>query len=125
METSKVKELTDYFYQNLKDCYGEGIRLNGHPVLRLPNTLNLSFLGYNGHELLNELHDVAASTGSACHSGMTSVSPVLNAMGVSEEVGRGAIRFSLGRHTTKEEIEQVIEDLKSIIKQNSILEEAK
>lgn len=125
METTKVKELADYFYQNLKDCYGEGIHLNGHPVLRLPNTLNLSFLGYNGHEILNELHDVAASTGSACHSGMTSVSPVLSAMGVSGEVGRGAIRFSLGRHTTKEEVDHVIEDLKSIIKQNSILEEAK
>lgn len=116
METSKVKELTDYFYQNLKDYFGEGIHLNGHPDLRLPNTLNLSFLGFNGHEILNQLNDVAASTGSACHSGMTSVSPVLSAMGVSEEVGRGAIRFSLGRHTTKDEIDQVIEELKNIIK---------
>ena len=56
---------------------------------------------------------------------MTSVSPVLSAMGVSEEVGRGAIRFSLGRHTTKEEIDQVIVELKNIMKQNSIQDETK
>ena len=117
MESSKVKALTDYFYQSLKDNFGDVIHLNGHPDLRLPNTLNISFVGYNGHEILNQLNDVAASTGSACHSGMTSVSPVLSAMGVSEEVGRGAVRFSLGRYTTKEEIDQVTENLKNVINQ--------
>ena len=75
--------------------------LNGHPEERLPNTLNISFLGYNGGEILSSLSNVAASTGSACHSGLTSISPVLKAMGVSEELGRGAVRFSLGRYTSK------------------------
>lgn len=115
MKTSEVKFLTEYFYQRLKDNIGEGIHLNGHPELRLPNTLNISFIGFNGHEILNKLNDVAASTGSACHSGMTSLSPVLSAMGVSEEIGRGAIRFSLGRYTTKEEVDQVMEELKNVI----------
>ncbi|MGB4588633.1 MAG: cysteine desulfurase family protein [Clostridiaceae bacterium] len=115
MKISEVKALTDYFYQNLKNNFGELIHLNGHPERRLPNTLNISFIGYNGHELLNQLNDVAASTGSACHSGMTSVSPVLNAMGVTNDIGRGAVRFSLGRYTTREELDQVIEDLKKII----------
>lgn len=112
----KVHEVTEYFYQQLKSSFGEMIKLNGHPQKRLPNTLNISFLGYNGHELLDQLHDVAASTGSACHSGMTAVSSVLTAMGISQDVGRGAIRFSLGRYTTNDEIDIVIRDLKREIK---------
>lgn len=111
----EVKALTDYFFRQLKDNFGEIIHLNGHPDLRLPNTLNISFIGYNGHEILNQLKDVAASTGSACHSGMTSVSPVLSAMGVTEDIGRGAVRFSLGRQTTREEIDLVMEGLKQVI----------
>jgi len=68
--------------------------------------------------VLNYLEDTAASTGSACHSGMTSISPVLGAMGVTEEVGRGTVRFSLGRYTTREEIDTVITNLKKIIVSN-------
>lgn len=111
----KVKELTDYFYSSLKKGFGERVKLNGHLDKRLPNTLNVSFIGYNGHEVLEQLKDIAASTGSACHSGMTSISPVLKAMGVSDEVGRGAVRFSLGRYTKKEEIDTVITNLNKII----------
>jgi len=54
---------------------------------------------------------VAASTGSACHAGSVELSPVLRAMGVTPEIGMGAIRFSLGRTTTREEIEAVVEEL--------------
>ena len=115
LKNSGVKDLTDYFYFNLKEMFGEKIHLNGHPEKKLPNTLNISFLGYNGHEVLSRLNGVAASTGSACHSGSTAISPVLEAMGVSNEVGRGAVRFSLGRYTTKEEIDTVIDNLKKII----------
>ena len=118
MKSTKVKELTDYFYTRLKEHFGETIHLNGHPEKRLPNTLNVSFVGYNGHEVLNHLEGIAASTGSACHSGMTSISPVLNAMGVTDEVGRGAVRFSLGRYTTKADIDTVIENLNKIIVAN-------
>ena len=55
--------------------------------------------------------EVAASTGSACHSGGTEPSPVLAAMGVPREVGAGAIRLSLGRTTTREELETLLEPL--------------
>jgi cysteine desulfurase len=55
---------------------------------------------------------LAASTGSACHAGLVELSPVLQAMGVPEEVGMGAVRFSLGRATTKEEIDHVVELLR-------------
>jgi cysteine desulfurase len=54
------------------------------------------------------MEGVAASTGSACHSGSIELSPVLKAMGVPPEIGMGAVRFSLGRTTTREEIEQVV-----------------
>jgi len=56
---------------------------------------------------------VAASTGAACHSGSVELSPVLKAMGITPEVGMGAIRFSLGRTTTVQELETVIELLKN------------
>ncbi|HAO61709.1 MAG TPA: cysteine desulfurase NifS [Erysipelotrichaceae bacterium] len=115
LEDSQIQKMTDYFYKQLHEIFGDAIKLNGHPEKRLPNTLNISFIGYNGHEVLEKLNGIAASTGSACHSGMTSISPVLTAMGVTEDVGRGAIRFSLGRHTTKEEIDIVVESLKKVI----------
>lgn len=115
LKSDDIKRLTDYFYQSLKEKFRDRIKLNGHPEKRLPNTLNISFIGFNGHEVLNSLGDVAASTGSACHSGMTTISPVLSAMGVSTEVGHGAVRFSLGRYTTKDEIDVVIEKLNKVI----------
>lgn len=115
LNNDEVRKLTEYFYERIRQIFGERVVLNGHPEKRLPNTLNVSFPGYNGHEVLNQLMDTAASTGSACHSGMTTISPVLAAMGVAEEVGRGAVRFSLGRYTTKEEIDVVISKLEKVI----------
>jgi len=82
--------------------------LNGHVERRLPNTLNVGFVGMVGAEVLASLDGVAASTGSACHSGRVDLSPVLAAMGVPEKIGMGAIRFSLGRQTTDAEIGAVI-----------------
>jgi cysteine desulfurase len=81
--------------------------LNGHPKERLPNTLNVSFIGLRGEEILGNLEGVAASTGSACHEGTVEVSPVLRAMDVSPDRALGAVRFSLGRFTTRDEIEYV------------------
>jgi cysteine desulfurase len=107
----EIKALTDYLFSMLKEGLKDKIILNGHPEKRLPNTLNISFPGYDGNELINKLGDVALSTGSACHSGQTAVSLVLQAMGVTEEAGRGAIRFSLGRYTTKKEVDYVMERL--------------
>jgi cysteine desulfurase len=89
--------------------------LNGHPMHRLPNTLNVSFVGGIGAEILARLEGVAASTGSACHSGRIELSPVLEAMGVTPEIGMGAIRFSLGRTTARDEIDMVVERLTEIL----------
>ena len=106
-----VRELRDLFWELLQDKFGDRAILNGHPRERLPNTLSVSFVGQVGADILGRLPGVAASTGSACHAGSVELSPVLRAMGVAPEVGMGAIRFSLGRTTTREEIEAVVENL--------------
>ena len=115
IKNTSVRELTEYFYDKLKTRFGDTITLNGHPTERLPNTLNIGFLGHEGHDILDTLNGVAASTGSACHSGLTTVSPVLKAMGTDERAARGAVRFSLGRFTTRDEIKAVIEKLSGLI----------
>jgi cysteine desulfurase len=84
------------------------VTLNGHPEKRLPNTLNVNFVGRVGAEILARMPDVAASTGSACHAGSVTLSPVLSAMGVPKEEGMGAVRFSLGRTTTWDELSEVL-----------------
>ena len=104
-------QLRDLFWELLQMQFGKGVVLNGHLTERLPNTLNVSFAGKIGSTILSVLQGVAASTGSACHSGSVELSPVLKAMQVPPEIGMGAIRFSLGRTTTREEIEQVVSRL--------------
>jgi cysteine desulfurase len=79
---------------------------NGYPTERLPNTLNVSLEGAEGEDVLRRAPQVAASTGSACHSGHTEPSAVLLAMGLSRERALGAVRLSLGRWTTAADVEQ-------------------
>lgn len=111
----RVSDLRDHFWRELQTRFGDRVALNGHPVHRLPNTLNISFVGRIGAEVLARLDGVAASTGSACHSGRVMLSPVLEAMGVAPEAGMGAIRFSLGRGTTRDEIDEVVEALSDML----------
>jgi cysteine desulfurase len=108
---ARAQALRDRFWEGLKQRFSGGVVLNGHPAHRLPNTLNVSFRGQIGAELLQRLDGVAASTGSACHAGRIELSPVLKAMGVPPEIGGGAIRFSLGRGTTEAEIDAVLEQV--------------
>lgn len=111
----QVRALRERFWQMLQEAFGNRIALNGHPEHRLPNTLNVSFLGRVGAEVLARLDGVAASTGSACHTGHVELSPVLRAMKVAPEVGMGAIRFSLGRGTTNEDIDSVAVRLATLL----------
>ena len=106
-----IRQLRDLFWELLQTRFGKGVVLNGHPTERLPNTLNVSFVGKIGSTILSNLEGVAASTGSACHPGSVELSPVLKAMEVPPEIGMGAVRFSLGRTTTRQEIEQVVSRL--------------
>ncbi|MEH7180329.1 cysteine desulfurase family protein [Neobacillus vireti] len=112
----KLKDLTDYFWSKLTSEFGEKVVLNGHPEDRLPNTLNVSFVRKIGQDLLDAIPHLAASTGSACHAGRIELSPVLKEMNVPGEVGMGAIRFSLGRYTTRDEIDTVMNCLIQIVR---------
>src|SRR5690606_18320020 len=111
IDDTRIAALRDALWRGLQTAFGERVILNGHPEERLPSTLNVSFVGHAAGELLGAMSNVAASTGSACHAGTTHLSPVLEAMQVPEDVGRGAIRFSLGRTTTQAEINAVVEML--------------
>jgi cysteine desulfurase len=109
----QIEVLRDRFWDRLKGIFGDKMTLNGHPTERLPNTLNVNFVGRVGAEVLATLPGVAASTGSACHAGSVTLSPVLAAMEVPMAEGMGAVRFSLGRATTWEELEEVLAKLGS------------
>ncbi|MCG8546515.1 MAG: cysteine desulfurase [Alphaproteobacteria bacterium] len=106
MET--VKHLRDGLHMGLQEIFADRLHLNGHPVDRLPNTLNVSIAGAIGGDVLARLDHLAATTGSACHEGDITLSPVLEAMGVPVDIGGGAIRFSLGRATTADVIDRVL-----------------
>ena len=114
-DMERIGALRDRFWAALRDRFGNRISLNGHPEQRLANTLNVSFVGRVGADILKALDGVAASTGSACHAGRIELSPVLEAMAVPEEIGMGAVRFSLGRATTAEEIDAVVAQLSATL----------
>jgi cysteine desulfurase len=89
----RLRGLRDHFWQELQKRFGNRVVLNGHPAYRLPNTLNASFVNRISAEILGRLDGVAASTGSACHSGRIELSPVLEAMVVHElEMARRVAR---------------------------------
>jgi cysteine desulfurase len=113
--TQEIRLLRDRLWADLRAAFGDQVVLNGHPTLRLPNTLNVSFVGRIGADILARLDGVAGSTGSACHAGRVGLSPVLAAMAVPSNVGLGAIRFSLGRTTTEAEIDDVVGRLRKLL----------
>ena len=84
----------------------DGLVLNGHPRQRLPNTLNISVPKLEGGKILEGLPQLAASTGAACHDRSVKLSHVLAAMGVPPEIGMGALRFTVGRSNSDEQVEE-------------------
>jgi len=112
-EGTAFRILRDKLHNNLlRDI--PGLLLNGHPDLRLPNTLNVSFPDISGRELLEHAaNDVAASVGSACHETSNYTSGVLGTMGISQKQAQGAVRFSVGIPTTLIDIERATKSLAS------------
>ena len=108
IDAPQVKSLRDRFWVSLQETFGPKVTLNGPLTMRLPNTLSVNFSGHVGADILSRIPQVAASIGSASHAGSVTLSPVLAAMGVPLEEGMGAVRFSLGRSTTWEELEEGI-----------------
>ena len=103
-----LASLRNDFYKGLKALFNDRVTWNSQKAELLPNTLNVSFHGYTGAGFLERIPEIAASTGSACHSGIVELSPVLDAMKVTEETGKGTVRFSLGTTTTEPEIRQAL-----------------
>ncbi|HCP73835.1 MAG TPA: cysteine desulfurase NifS, partial [Ktedonobacter sp.] len=103
---ARLQRLRDLLQQRLEAYLSGRIRLNGHVTERLPNTLNVSVDRVMGEEVLADTTGIASSTGSACHEGNTDPSPVLLAMGLSREQALGALRLTLGRWSSEEEVEQ-------------------
>jgi cysteine desulfurase len=118
--TQTVRELRDHFWSSLQRSLDDRVVLNGHAEHRLPNTLNLSFLDRNGVDLLAALDGIAASTGSACHSGRVEPSPVLHAMRLPQAISAGAVRFSLGRTTTRAEIDEAAEHITGVLRRPQV-----
>lgn len=119
---SHFEKMRDRLHMGLQSALPEGsFLLNGHPKWRLPNTLSLGFHQVKANTFLADLGDqVAASAGAACHSDDINLSPVLEAMGVPIEYGMGTIRFSVGRHTSEDQIDQAIEILVKSLRDQDI-----
>jgi cysteine desulfurase len=101
--TERLRQRRDALHARLAEAV-PGLALNGHPDERLPNTLNVSFPGVSGRELLACTPEVAASVGSACHAEAAKVSGVLGAMGLTAARALGAVRLSIGEPTTDADI---------------------
>lgn len=100
-----LKTTRDLLYDRITSVIRSVIP-NGDPVNCLPNTLNLSFPGIDAGLLLSSMTGIAASAGAACHSDKNIISHVLQAMGLTSEYAMGSVRFSTGKFTTTDEIEQ-------------------
>ena len=109
-EAARVRELRDRLWEQLAASV-PGLQLNGHAAARLPNTLNVRFPGASGSELLAAAPEVAASTSSACHDGQDQASAVILAMGVSPSEALGSVRLTLGRDTTRDEVDRATDSL--------------
>lgn len=116
-EQTKVRKLRDKL-ENLVLYQMLNSRLNGHKILRLPNTTNISFEYVEGEAILLLLNEVGicASSGSACTSGSLEPSHVLRAMGVPFTAAHGSIRFSLSRYNTEEEVDYIVGHIPPIIR---------
>lgn len=114
--TAGEREVRDYMIEKIKKevpyC-----RLNGHPVLRLPNNVNFSFQFIEGESLLImlDMEGICASSGSACTSGSLDPSHVLLAIGLPHEIAHGSLRLTISEETTKEDVDFVVEKIKGIV----------
>lgn len=100
----RLAMLRDRLYARLSEVIGEQLVVNGRRAPRLPNTLSVNFLGISAPQLLARIPEMCVSTGSACHSGHSGLSPTMAAMGIDPDDARGTLRFSVGWFTSEEDI---------------------
>src|SRR5438093_5135073 len=114
-ESARLRGLRDYLNDKLHKSLDE-IYVNGSTEHRLPHNLNISFAYVEGESLLMGINDVAVSSGSACTSASLEPSYVLKALGAGDDLAHSSIRFGLGRWTTKEEVDYVVNKLTTVVK---------
>lgn len=120
-ESKNITVLRESLLQGLLAI--DGVSMHGHREQRVPGIINLGFAGIDGETLLMSLNTLAVSTGSACTSASMAPSFVLSALGVEDDLAHASVRFSLGRFTTDDEVQQtitkvttVVEKLQSLVK---------
>lgn len=114
-ESGRLVELRDRFERQLGELLPGRVHLNGHPTQRLPNTANLRIDGAPALSLLAAMGTVAVSAGSACHAGRDEPSPVLTAMALSTEDALCALRISVGRWSTADEIDEACAVIAAVV----------
>jgi len=112
-ENARIRSLQDRLWEGLSDC--PGVVLNGDRQQRVPHNLNLSFEIPGSTPIAAQLLDIAVSAGSACNSANAAPSYVLSSLGRPDALARSAIRFSLGRYTTAQEIDYTVATLKRLL----------
>ena len=113
-EATKLQALRDRLRDHLTAELDE-VFINGSWEHRLPHNLNISFAYVEGESLLMGINDVAVSSGSACTSASLEPSYVLKALGAGDDLAHSSIRFGLGRWTTREEVDYVIDKLTNVV----------
>jgi cysteine desulfurase len=108
INSAHMNKTRDALFKGLQKAW-PGLRRNGHPDKVLPNTLSVSFKGFEANRILEEIGlEIAASAGAACHSDLIEISPVLLAMGIPKNWAKGTIRFSTGKSTSDADIETAV-----------------
>ncbi len=116
IESARLVQLRDRLIEGIRQRVDDVV-VNGHPIERLPNNVSFCFREVQGESLIIalDLAGIAASTGAACTTGSLEPSHVLLAIGISRELAQGSLRLTLGRSTTEEDIEYVLEQLPEIV----------
>ena len=112
-EGLRIQALRNRLWQGLQRL--DGVSLNGHPEQRVSGILNVSVAGVDGEALMMGLGDLAISSGSACNSASVEPSYVVSALGVDRQRALAALRFSLGRYTTEEEVDFAVETVTKVV----------
>jgi cysteine desulfurase len=115
VEAERLRKLRDRLNQKLHANLDE-LYINGSMEHRLPHNLNVSFAYVEGESLLMGINDVAVSSGSACTSASLEPSYVLKALGAGDDLAHSSIRFGLGRWTTDDEVDYVVEKLTTVVR---------
>jgi cysteine desulfurase len=112
-ESSRIEQLRNRLWEGVSDM--QEVHLNGSADQHVPGIINISFAFVEGESLIMALRDLAVSSGSACTSASLEPSYVLRALGLNDEMAHSSIRFSIGRFTTEEDIDNAIAKVKHAV----------